>query len=193
MNCVKCPDRKCHSEGKNCLGASVKDIAGLYNEEELGYMQAAGCTEADNYMQMTRLEESAYYASKLGLKRLGVAFCVGLLKEAALVVKYFEKEGFQIESLCCKVCGIDKDEFDLVKIRKGLRESMCNPKMQAKVLNDAGTELNFTVGLCVGHDVLFGLGSKAPVCCLVAKDRILAHNTVGALTSFYWRKKLGID
>ena len=28
--------------------------------------------------------------------------------------------------------------------------------------------------------------------CLVAKDRVLAHNPLGAVYSRYWRKKLGI-
>lgn len=32
---------------------------------------------------------------------------------------------------------------------------MCNPIMQAKLLNKAKTNLNVVVGLCVGHDSLF--------------------------------------
>ncbi len=192
MDCTKCPDNKCYAGGRNCLGLTGEEVGDLYDEGERRYMLAAGCTEADNYMKFTRLEESVYYANALGIKKLGVAFCIGLRKEASLVVQYLAKEGFKVEALCCKVCGIDKDEFDLPKIRKGSQESMCNPKAQAKAMNDAGTELNFTVGLCVGHDVLFGLGSRAPVCCLITKDRILAHNPVGAVASRYWRKKLGI-
>lgn len=37
------------------------------------------------------------------------------------------------------------------------------------------------VGLCVGHDSLFIKFSEAPVTVLIAKDRVLAHNPVGAL------------
>ena len=33
--------------------------------------------------------------------------------------------------------------------------SMCNPIFQAKMLNEAKTDLNVVVGLCVGHDSLF--------------------------------------
>lgn len=37
------------------------------------------------------------------------------------------------------------------------------------------------LGLCVGHDSLFFRYSKGLATTLVAKDRVLAHNPVGAL------------
>ena len=58
---------------------------------------------------------------------------------------------------------------------------MCNPILQAKLLNKAGTELNVVIGLCVGHDSLFYKCSEALSTTLVTKDRVLAHNPVGAL------------
>jgi uncharacterized metal-binding protein len=60
------------------------------------------------------------------------------------------------------------------------------------VMNAEGTGLNMIVGLCVGHDSLFIKHSKALVTCLVAKDRVLAHNPVGAIytAKSYYRKKL---
>ena len=41
--------------------------------------------------------------------------------------------------------------------------------------------MNVVLGLCVGHDTLFIRHSKAPVTVLSGKDRVLAHNPVGAL------------
>jgi len=67
------------------------------------------------------------------------------------------------------------------KIRPGTYEPMCNPLSQAELLNDAGCELNVVLGLCVGHDSLFFKYSKGLATTLVAKDRVLAHNPVGAL------------
>jgi uncharacterized metal-binding protein len=58
---------------------------------------------------------------------------------------------------------------------------MCNPIAQAELLNRAGSELNIVLGLCVGHDSLFFRYSKGLATTLVAKDRVLAHNPVGAL------------
>ena len=69
---------------------------------------------------------------------------------------------------------------------------MCNPKVQARLLNEGGTELNFIVGLCVGHDMLFTMESKVPVSSIITKDRVLANNPAGAVYSRYWRRKLGI-
>ena len=58
---------------------------------------------------------------------------------------------------------------------------MCTPILQAKLLNEAKTELNIVVGLCVGHDSLFYKYSEAIVTTLVTKDRVTGHNPVAAL------------
>ena len=155
-------------------------------------MRASSATESRNYMKMTRLEESAFFAKELGVKKIGIAFCIGLANEAHFCAQYFKNQGFAVESVCCKVCSVDKDLLELEKIKPGQREAMCNPKTQARLLNDAGTELNFIVGLCVGHDMLFTMASKAPVSSIITKDRVLANNPAGAVYSRYWRRKLGI-
>jgi len=68
---------------------------------------------------------------------------------------------------------------------------MCNPILQARLLAKQNTELNVVIGLCVGHDSLFIKYSQAPVTYLVVKDRVLAHNPVGALyTGGTYYKKL---
>jgi len=57
----------------------------------------------------------------------------------------------------------------------------CNPIGQAAILDGEGSELNIILGLCVGDDTLFIKHSKAPVTVLAVKDRVLAHNPLGAL------------
>ena len=155
-------------------------------------MRASSATESRNYMKMTRLEESAFFAKELGVKKIGIAFCIGLANEAHFCAQYFKNQGFVVESVCCKVCSVDKDMLELEKIKPGKHEAMCNPRTQAQLLNSACTELNFIVGLCVGHDMQFTMASKAPVSCLITKDRVLANNPAGAVYSRYWRRKLGI-
>ena len=51
----------------------------------------------------------------------------------------------------------------------------------AKILNDAKTDLNIVMGLCVGHDILFHKYIQGPTTTLVVKDRVLAHNPAAAL------------
>jgi uncharacterized metal-binding protein len=37
------------------------------------------------------------------------------------------------------------------------------------------------VGLCIGHDTIFMKYSKAPIICLIAKDRAICHNSAAPL------------
>lgn len=69
---------------------------------------------------------------------------------------------------------------------------MCNPILQAKVLNKEKTDLNVVVGLCVGHDSLFYKYSDTLVTTAVTKDRVLGHNPAAALytaDSYYSKLK----
>jgi len=192
MNCTSCRTHDCYLNGKNCLGKDEKEVIDLYTEEEVRIMQSASRTESENYLKMTRLEESLYFVRDMGYTKVGIAFCIGLAKEAELCAAYFRNNGIKVESLCCKNCGVDKDLLELSKIKKGSKEVMCNPKMQAENMNRAKTDINFIVGLCVGHDVIFTKNSNAPVSSLITKDRVLANNPAGVVYSRYWKRKLGI-
>jgi uncharacterized metal-binding protein len=81
------------------------------------------------------------------------------------------------------------------KVKPNEFEAMCNPLLQAELLNQAGTDFNVIIGLCVGHDTLFIKQSKAPVTYLIVKDRILGHNPAAALytSNFYYKKLLEAD
>jgi uncharacterized metal-binding protein len=152
---------------------------------------AAARTEAAGYCRETRVEEVMSFARRIGAHRLGLAFCIGLFREAAIVQEILEAHGFEVQSVCCKVGSIPKEEIGLTdgeKVRPGQYEALCNPIGQAMLLNEAGTQLNVAVGLCVGHDSLFFRHSQAPVTVLVAKDRVLGHNPAAALYSSYYRR-----
>jgi len=145
-------------------------------------------------MKKNRLEELITYAEMMGYQRLGIAFCIGLAEEAERLHELLAKK-FEIFSVCCKVCGIDKGVFELERLHsdedEGFEtEAMCNPIGQAMVLNNEQTELNIILGLCIGHDILFTQQSEAPVTTFVVKDRVLAHNPLGAIYSNYHYKRI---
>ncbi len=155
----------------------------------------AARTEAAGYCRETRVEEIMSFARRLGASHIGVAFCIGLRREAAVAQRIFEAGGFRVSSVCCKVGGVPKEEIGLredEKIRPGQFEALCNPVAQARLLAAAGTELNVAVGLCVGHDSLFFRHSEAPVTVLIAKDRVTGHNPAAALytSSSYYKRLL---
>ena len=113
------------------------------------------------------------------------AICIGLENEARIIHKILAKD-FEVHSVCCKVLGFNKDDFGLEKLHGEGFEAACNPIGQAMVLNKEKTQLNIILGLCIGHDILFTEHSKAPVTTLAVKDRVLAHNPLGAIYSNYY-------
>ncbi|EKQ52731.1 MAG: putative metal-binding protein [Methanobacterium sp. Maddingley MBC34] len=187
MKCASCPNKDC-SSGKDCL-ENGKEIKELYTEDDIKLLNASSAIEARYYMEKTRIEEIILFSEEMGYKRIGLAFCVGLEQEARQIHDLFRRH-FQVYSVCCKVCGISKADFNLEQIDKNAYESMCNPVGQASILNDKKTDLNIIVGLCIGHDLLFTQHSQTPVTTLVVKDRVLAHNPLGAVYSKYYQNKL---
>lgn len=166
-----------------------------YQKEEINNIaRNAAIVEATGYHTWTRLEEIIEFCWRTGFEKLGLAFCVGLREEARQVAKFFTGAGFEVSSVVCKTGSLAKEHLGVhenQKVRPGQFEPMCNPIAQAKLLNEAGTQLNVILGLCVGHDTLFIRYSTAPVTVLAVKDRVLAHNPLGAIyAGHYFAEKL---
>jgi uncharacterized metal-binding protein len=136
-----------------------------------------------------RIKELVEFSKLIHADKIGVAFCAGMRDEAERVVMFLEKSGFGVASVLCKCGGLDKSTLGVEKdYQTGSPlefEAGCNPVLQAQLLNDAKTDINVIVGLCLGHDMLFTMNSKAPVTTLIVKDRLLGHNPVMALYSNY--------
>lgn len=151
-------------------------------------------TESAGYCRTTRIEDTMDFAHRIGAKKLGIAHCVGLMREARLARDIFLAEGFEVYTVCCKVGSIAKEKIgleDKEKIRPGQYEALCSPVGQATLLAKAGTQLNVVIGLCVGHDSLFFMHSQAPATVLISKDRVLGHNPVACLyTSHTYYRRL---
>lgn len=131
-----------------------------------------------------RIVETIEFAKKMKYKRLGLVFCVGLQKEARVIEKLFTSNGFMVVSVACKAGSVSKETIgirDDQKIQIGQFEAMCNPILQAYILNDEKTEFNILMGLCVGHDSLVLKYAEAPCTVLAAKDRLLGHNPLAAI------------
>jgi uncharacterized metal-binding protein len=157
--------------------------------------RAAAEVEGVYYGKLTRVEEIIAFANRIGAKRIGIATCIGLIEETRVFVKVLKTHGFQPYTVLCKVGSVDKTEIgipDELKVKKGSYEAICNPILQAKLLNEQKTDLNVIVGLCVGHDSLFIKYSDALVTTLITKDRVLGHNPAAALytSNFYYQRLL---
>jgi len=188
-NCAACLTRACR-DGKDCRRAAGSHLD-LYADPQLVRMhRASSAVEARHYCRANRLQEVVLFAREMNFTRIGLAFCIGLADEARAVQEYMTGQGLQVVSVCCKNCGVPKRTLGLEQIDPAReQETMCNPLGQATLLNEAATQFNVIVGLCVGHDALFTLRSKAPVSTLIAKDRVLGHNPAAAVYCQYVRRK----
>lgn len=171
---------------------TIDKVWALYEDEENRKISVISAEiENDFYQQYTRVEEIVEFAKRMGFKKLGVATCVGLIEESRTLAKILRKNGFEVYGAACKTGSFMKTDvgIDEEHTKKG-GPVMCNPIMQAELLNREGTELNILMGLCVGHDSLFYKYSEALVTTLVTKDRVLAHNPVAALyqTGSYYKR-----
>jgi uncharacterized metal-binding protein len=184
--CAQCQSKECR-DGKDCFSQAGNQKQLYQNDRIAELHRAASTIEARYYGKETRLGEIILFGKELGCQRIGLAFCIGLAEEAKVIDEVLSKH-FEVVSVCCKACGIDKKDFDLPQISSENKEVMCNPAGQAQLLNDQKTQLNVLCGLCVGHDAIFAKLSHAPVTTLIAKDRVLAHNPAGAIYSRYVRK-----
>lgn len=201
LSCIDCAVMNCRAEDKQfpdfCLTTNMKEevleeAMELYEEDEnRRSMIAAAEVEYDYYGKFTRIEEIMAYARKMGMKKLGIATCVGLLSESRKLASILRYNGFEVYGIACKAGVQKKTSVGIPERCNGVGENMCNPILQAKMLNDAKTDLNIVVGLCVGHDSLFYKYSDALVTTAVTKDRVTGHNPVAAIygADFYFKKR----
>ncbi len=176
MRCDLCKEKNCDN-GSPCF---TKESEALYqNTVELEMMRAASSIEAEYYGELNRIQEIILFAKRLGYKKIGLAFCIGLSEEAARVCEILTQY-FEVHSVCCKTCSIPKASFKAEGNAK-VGFISCNPAEQARILKESGTELNLLLGLCVGHDALFIKHSHAYVVPLAAKDRVTGHNPLAAV------------
>lgn len=176
-----------------------------YEKPELKeFARQASIQESECYEQLPdgrrtknpRILELIQFARKCGYKKLGIAFCHGLAKEALMLTEILENKGFKVVSVRCKVGATPKEHIGLKpeeKIGEPEKwESMCNPITQAEVLNAEKVDLAIMLGLCIGHDTLFIKYCRVPMTVIAVKDRVTGHNPLAALylaDSYYSRLK----
>lgn len=176
-------------KGNDFSAVSEQSREAYLDVESAKIFKVAAEVEAEHYMEWNRLEELIGFFQKMDWHRVGIANCIGLAKETDQLARILSRH-FEVFTVCCKNSGIDKDDYSMPHIKPDRYEASCNPAGQAFVLKDNRTDVNIIVGLCVGHDMLFNQYSHAPVTTFAVKDRVLAHNPLGAIYSGYCLRKL---
>lgn len=147
----------------------MKDVKNLYSKDDMKLMRAA---EDSILMGQNRIEELKKFAENTGVKRIGIAHCIGMTREAnELKARLGDK--FEVFTVDCKYNRIPASEMLNDENEKG---TSCNPAGQADFLAENHTDMNISFGLCVGHDMIFNMKSKVPTTTLIVKDREHKHN-----------------
>lgn len=174
-NCSSCSVHNCFRRDSKfpefCLTTKlskeeIDEVNDMYinNEEVRKLSISAAEIEGEFYGKITRVEEIAEFAKRIGAKKIGIATCVGLLNESKIFAKFLEHKGLEPYAVVCKVGGTDKTEIGIPEEKK--LQPGC-------------------------HDSLFMKYSEAPVTTLITKDRVLGHNPAASLyTSRFYYKKL---
>lgn len=205
LSCVDCGTQNCKYKTLKypsfCLTTNLDEAdrewaMEKYNDgDNRKIMIASAQVEYEGYCNWTRVQEIMEFADRIGAKRIGIANCIGLIREAKTFAEILRANGFEVFSVICKVSGTAKSSAGIPAECEKIGAAMCNPVLQARLLNKARTDLNVVIGLCVGHDSLFYRYSDAYVTTLVTKDRVTGNNPAAALytAKSYYRKKFNLD
>ena len=193
LSCGDCHAAACEQNGKPypkfCMTtgldpALLEESLRCYdeNQEDRRVAQIAAEVEREGYRQWPRVKEVLEFARRLGAKKVGVATCVGLLPETRILTKLLRAHRFEVVAVGCKTGVTPKSRLGIDYRENGpVGPIACNPILQAQILNEAKTDLNIVMGLCVGHDSLFYRYAQALTTTLVTKDRVTGHNPAAAL------------
>jgi len=146
--------------------------SGIYSDSAIEIMR-----EFDSLpdMSMNRIEIIKELAKNTGVKKIGIAHCIMFRSEAQTISKYLSKD-FKVYTVDCKYGNLSRKE--LLGSGGG---TLCNPGGQAEYLNSKNCEMNISIGLCVGHDMIFNKCSKGYVTNLFSKDFTNGNDTEAAL------------
>ncbi len=209
-NCAMCPTKACSPSVKadeefsleaapnfcpmKNLPDVIKNAIAEYDRSEVKeFARQASLQEYECYEHLPdgirtknpRILELVQFARKCGYRRLGLAFCVGLVNEARMLSELLVNKGFEVVSVQCKVGAVPKESIGISPEEKIFGpdnwESMCNPIAQAEILNAEGVDLAVMLGLCIGHDTLFIKYCRVPMTVIAVKDRVTGHNPLAAL------------
>ena len=196
-SCTKIECSKGYPEGAPewCAASGHRDIIEQtktrYAEPgNLKIYLASGKVVREGYGIWPRVQEAIEFAKELKLSKIGFASCISLISELRLVTHLFTGAGFEVVSSACQIGRVSPEARGLSKDITDHRGLTCNPIAQAEICNNAGTQLNYILGLCLGHDILFMRNSRAPVSVLIVKDRVTGHNPAAALYAEHLRRSL---
>jgi uncharacterized metal-binding protein len=199
IQCGVCSRELCvggaHLNQDYCPGHKYPEVLArakeIYQEDRETRLMAknAAIVECRGYIAWPRLRDIIEFARLMKYRKLAIAFCHELAKEARKVTQILQEHGFEVISVTCRV-GLKSslsspsgetsgDTLNSQPVTHG------NPVAQAWLINEENPDLIILIGLCVGVDALLTKQTKAPKTTLIVKDRLTGHNPA---VSIYTKK-----
>jgi len=117
----------------------------------------------------SRLEHIVDFSHAMDIKIIGIAGCVRYIEECVYVNNIFKEQGLESHIIMCKVGGFKTKDINIDKVTDW---TICNPLAQALILNKLNCEINVTLGLCMGQELIFNRYAKGFVTNLIVKEKI---------------------
>jgi uncharacterized metal-binding protein len=176
MDCLVCKTKTCRT-GTACKAGTIniEDITNEYYkpENQQVVQNAAILVDHGRAGTLSRLEEIVEFARLMNYSKIGMAYCYGMETEAKLVANYLRNNDLKPVPVSCTTGGISQRDVNKQSL---IDKVSCNPIAQAMQLNSANIDLTITMGLCMGHDILFNRYIDSDVTNLIVKDRLYKHN-----------------
>lgn len=118
---------------------------------------SAASREIHGSCRKTRVSETIDIARRDDYERLGITFCIGLRREAAVRSRVLTDNGFSVDSIMGKNDGLSKELLHIDAADQGppsTLEGLCTPIGQRCFLEKVGTQLH---GRKLGHHPLAAL------------------------------------
>ncbi len=175
MNCLVCRTKSCRSN-ISCGGEkfSTDQVLDLYHTRETASVIQGAASLVDNGRagELSRIEELLDFAVSLNYTKIGLAYCYGMESLAVDIRNLFLERGLSCIGVSCTCGAMSQKEVNLKSPLEGVS---CNPLSQAKQMMADGVDLAVTVGLCMGHDILFQREFDRDQTTLVVKDRVFSN------------------
>jgi uncharacterized metal-binding protein len=181
MDCTNCQPKTCR-ESESCSIEKFDRslVVTDYQETENQKIIQAAASLVDNGKagNLSRLQETIEFINRMEYKKIGLAYCYGMEKEAKLFRDKFKAEGIKLRTVSCTVGGINQNEINPSSCTEKVS---CNPLGQAAELNEEGVDFVIIMGICLGHDILLQRNLKSDFTTFVVKDRVFGNAPLMAL------------
>jgi uncharacterized metal-binding protein len=181
MDCTKCNIKSCRTlEACKSSKIDAEKVMGEYHKSHNQTIVQAAAALVDNGKAGTlgRLDEVIEFAKSMNYKKVGLAYCYGMEVQAAQVSNYIRLSGLPIAPVSCTVGGFSQASVNETSC---IEKVSCNPFSQAEQMNAAGVDFAISMGLCMGHDILFNKHVNADVTTLLVKDRVFNNQPLEVL------------